>query len=80
GEGLSGDPNQQGPGRAQAERFDPLGRPIGSDWDDGRSTKVPDAQDLQRSREILDELFRRSGEAFRPLIERDYIDRLLKRF
>jgi uncharacterized protein (TIGR02302 family) len=80
GEGLSGDPSQQGPGRAQAERFDPLGRPIGSDWDDGRSTKVPDAQDLQRSREILDELFRRSGEAFRPLIERDYIDRLLKRF
>ncbi len=80
GEGLSGDPGQQGPGRAQAERFDPLGRPIGSDWDDGRSTKVPDAQDLQRSREILDELFRRSGEAFRPLIERDYIDRLLKRF
>jgi hypothetical protein len=35
---------------------------------------------MQRSREILDELYRRAGEFQRPAIERDYIKRLLKRF
>jgi hypothetical protein len=42
--------------------------------------KIPDQADVQKSREILDELRRRSGERTRPEIERDYIDRLLKRF
>ena len=35
---------------------------------------------LQKAREILDELRRRAGERFRPEIELDYIERLLKRF
>src|SRR5205823_3546504 len=35
---------------------------------------------LQKSRQILDELRRRAGERSRPLIELDYIERLLKRF
>jgi hypothetical protein len=34
---------------------------------------------LYRLHEILDGLLRRAGERFRPTIERDYIDRLLKR-
>jgi len=35
---------------------------------------------LQKSRQILDELRRRAGERSRPVIELDYIERLLKRF
>jgi hypothetical protein len=34
----------------------------------------------RRAREILDELRRRAGERHRPVPERNYIDRLLKRF
>ncbi|HYM32099.1 MAG TPA: TIGR02302 family protein [Candidatus Cybelea sp.] len=72
--------NQQRQGRAGAEKEDPLGRPLPGDWDDGDSTKVPDQADTQRSREILEELYRRSGERQRPEPERQYLDRLLKRF
>jgi uncharacterized protein (TIGR02302 family) len=61
-------------------REDPLGRPFEGDWDDGDSTKVPDEGDLARSRQILEELQRRAGEWRRPQLERDYIDRLLRRF
>jgi hypothetical protein len=35
---------------------------------------------MHRSREILDELRRRAGDRARPQLEREYIDRLLKRF
>jgi len=40
--------------------------------------KVPDQIDVQRAREVLEELRRRAGEAKRPQIELDYIERLLK--
>jgi hypothetical protein len=60
---------------------DPLGRPMnnfgGMDTGD---VEIPGQADLQRAREILDELRKRRGESERPVIERDYIDRLLKRF
>ena len=46
-------------------------------YDQG-DVKIPDQNTLQKSREILDELRRRAGERFRPEIEFDYIDRLLK--
>jgi hypothetical protein len=36
--------------------------------------------ELRRSREILDELRRRSGDRQRPALELDYIDRLLHQF
>jgi hypothetical protein len=36
--------------------------------------------EMQRAREILQELRRRAGEIDRPQFERDYIDRLLRRF
>ena len=42
--------------------------------------ELPKAGDLLRSREILEELRKRAGEAERPRIELDYIDRLLRRF
>ncbi len=60
---------------------DPLGRPQKSEGPDlGQSVKVPDEIDMQRAREILEELRRRSGEATRPAMELDYLERLLKRF
>jgi len=60
---------------------DPLGRPQRSEGpDQGTSVKVPEEIEMQRAREILDELRRRSGEAARPPIELDYLERLLKRF
>ncbi|MBM3538581.1 MAG: DUF4175 domain-containing protein, partial [Alphaproteobacteria bacterium] len=68
-------------GIEQAQNRDPAGRPTnGLGGLDGRDVNIPEASDVQRSREILDELLRRAGERFRPVIERDYIDRLLKRF
>lgn len=60
---------------------DPLGRPQKSEGPDpGSSVDVPDAIDMQRAREILEELRRRVGEPQRPEAEIDYIERLLRRF
>lgn len=73
-------PGQDRVGRAQVDREDPLGRPYQGQWDEGLTTKVPDEFDLQRARDILEELQRRSGDRRRPELERDYIDRLLRRF
>jgi uncharacterized protein (TIGR02302 family) len=75
---------RQSPGRqgqaGDAPR-DPLGRPQRAEGPDlGTSVKVPDAIDMQRAREILEELRKRSGDVKRPPTELDYIDRLLRRF
>ncbi len=60
---------------------DPLGRPQKSQGPDaGAGTKVPGEIDLQRAREILQELRKRSAEQTRPPVELDYLERLLKRF
>ena len=62
------------------QNTDPLGRPLrpyGRDVDDS-SVKVPGEIDVQRARRILDELRKRFGESFRPQLELDYIERLLK--
>ena len=69
----------QGPGGDAP--LDPLGRPQRTEGPDlGTSVKVPDEIDVQRAREILEELRRRLGEPMRPQLELDYLDRLLKRF
>ena len=62
-------------------RRDPFGRtrPQGN-FEDTGDVQIPDKSDVQRAREILDELRRRAGERTRPAPERDYIDRLLRRF
>jgi hypothetical protein len=52
----------------------------GSGWNDTDNVQIPEEADLQRARQILDELRRRAGEFGRPEIERDYIDRLLRQF
>jgi uncharacterized protein (TIGR02302 family) len=60
---------------------DPLGRPQRAQGPDaGTSVKVPKEFEMQRAREILEELRRRSAEQTRPPVELDYLDRLLKRF
>ncbi len=79
--------NQGGPGfngnggGHQFPNEDPLGRPqrtVGPDL--GTTVKVPDEIDIQRAREILDAIRKRLGDPGRPVIERDYLERLLDRF
>lgn len=58
---------------------DPLGREGRGDW--SRSdVEIPDEHEMRRVQEILRELRRRSGEMKRSKEEREYIERLLKRF
>ena len=84
---------QRGPGNGQdiaeieererrSEDRDPLGRSDGNFGDsvDTGVDKIPLELERQRSREILDELRRRAGQAERPKDELDYIDRLLKTY
>lgn len=75
-----GQPGRTGPARAQQDT-DPLGRPLrGRDYGDDVSVKVPGEIDVQRARRILEELRRRFGDAYRPQIELEYIERLLRDF
>jgi uncharacterized protein (TIGR02302 family) len=75
-----GRPGRLGPPRAQQET-DPLGRPLrGRDYGDDVTVKVPGEIDVQRARRILEELRRRFGENFRPQLELDYIERLLREY
>jgi uncharacterized protein (TIGR02302 family) len=80
GPGQPGRPGRLGRPRAQQET-DPLGRPLrGRDYGDDTTVKVPGEIDVQRARRILEELRRRFGENFRPQLELDYIERLLRDF
>ena len=75
-----GQPGRTGQPRAN-QNTDPLGRPLrGRDYGDDTTVKVPGEIDVQRARRILEELRRRFGEGFRPQLELDYIERLLKDF
>ena len=74
----------QGPGEGmpQAGRNgrDPLGRERnvnGQGPDFGGPTKIPEEIDIQRAREILEEIRRRLGTGTSPGFERDYLERLL---
>ncbi|MFD1327990.1 TIGR02302 family protein [Mycoplana ramosa] len=75
-------PGGPGEGQPQMDRTgrDPLGRERpdtaqGPDYD-GR-TRVPEEIDIQRAREILDEIRRRLGTGNAPVMERNYLERLL---
>jgi len=73
--------NGEGESGGEAREFDPLGRPTARTGPEfGDSVDVPDKSELQRAREILDELRRRAGERDRPKPELDYLERLLPRF
>jgi len=68
----------QGPG---SNGRDPLGRPDHSNRPDlGLSVQVPDEIDIQKAREVLDELRRRIGDPTRPTLELDYLERLIRSF
>lgn len=69
------------PGRGGSARTDPLGRALpGTALDLGTDVAVPDKIDVQRAREIIEELRRRASELGRPKTELEYLDRLLERF
>ncbi|MEX3314528.1 DUF4175 domain-containing protein [Sulfitobacter sp. PS-8MA] len=78
----AGQPGQgSAEGDRRAEARDPLGREQGGNG--ANSSDAPLAQgpdDQGRARRLLDEIRRRSGEAERPELERDYLNRLLDRF
>lgn len=71
-------------GDQQASERDPVGRDL--EGNNGNLTdafqRIPGLGEgqIQRSQEILDELIRRLGERTRPDAERDYLERLLRRF
>ena len=75
---------QQQGGRTGNGNRDPLGRQTGQDGngdnglDEGANNLPLDGKDVQRSRQIIEELRRRLGEATRPPGELDYLERLLK--
>ena len=80
GTGQAGQAGQRGQRAGQGE-VDPLGRPLKSVGPDfGTSTKVPSEIEVQRAREIMQELQRRLGDRRRPRLELDYLERLLRRF
>lgn len=65
-------------GQDGPDSIDPLGRPSGQTGRLGTDQNMlPGAEAARRSREILDELRRRSGERTRPGYELDYFERLL---
>jgi len=41
-------------------------------------TRIPDEIDAQRAREIMDAIRKRLSDPLRPLLERNYLDRLLQ--
>ena len=65
----------------RADSRDPLGRESGNSGVQGDDSPLALNDDAYgRARELLDEIRRRSGEADRPEVERDYLNRLLDRF
>ena len=76
GEGPGGQPQQAG-----RRGRDPLGRAARNDGGmDTRGVQVPEESDLGRARDVLEELYRRSGDRGRAPLELDYYRRLLDRF
>lgn len=70
GQGQSGRNGQNG--------RDPLGRQQGNGLSDGNGVKIPGEIDIQRAREILDEIRRKLGNALTPQMEKEYLQRLLQ--
>ena len=63
--------------------LDPFGRPaqgFGGQSNERGKVKIPTERVIHRTKEIFDELQRRSGERLRPQQELEFIDRLLERF
>ncbi len=65
---------------ADDENQNPLGQDNNGRNDDGFEANIDDRDNATRSRELLEELRRRAAEQDREKSERDYLERLLKRF
>jgi uncharacterized protein (TIGR02302 family) len=77
---MTGAESQAGQGPGNNGR-DPLGRPDRSNRPDlGLSVQVPDEIDVQRAREVLDELRHRLSDPSRSVLELDYLERLITPF
>lgn len=67
--------------RLSGQGRDPLGRPTDATGQANREdVALPEEADVQRARAVLDELRRRLDDRARPTEERDYLERLLRRF
>lgn len=76
GDGMQ--PGEQMGSAQPGQDRDPLGRFRRNEGADITSrVQIPDEIDVQRARQILEELRRRLGETLRPQIELDYLERLL---
>ena len=78
-----GTPSEQAQGMrdGRQDEIDPLNRRrSGQGFFDRSTLGIPEESDVQKARRLFDELRRRSGDRGRPVLELDYIDRLLKRF
>lgn len=71
---------RNGDGENQEGNQDPFGRTEGANGRNGGDTRLPNAAQLARARQILEELRRRAAQPGRPKEELDYIDRLLRMF
>lgn len=83
GEAMAQDQQQGSQGNAQTQgaNRDPLGRSQGNRGAAGTDDGLLQGEDVYRqARRLLDEIRRRAGEADRPDIERNYLERLLDRF
>lgn len=89
GRELAGDEEGEDPGQGQAEGNmqaerplqDPLGRQAGNSGALGSEENFERREEaFRRSRELLDEIRRRSAEQDRPEVELEYLRRLLDRF
>ncbi|PWL19669.1 TIGR02302 family protein [Falsochrobactrum shanghaiense] len=70
---------EQGQGQSGENGRDPLGRRPGNGGPDfGNDVKIPGEIDIQRAREILDEIRRKLGNALTPQMEKEYLQRLLQ--
>jgi hypothetical protein len=74
--GLGGGSGSEGRGDG---RRDPLGREDGRDVDT-TDINIPDEKDRTRIQEIIRELRQRSNDHYRPDFEKEYYERLLRRF
>lgn len=72
---------EQSASREGGEETDPLGRPLTPSGNPNADRmEMPDENDLQQARQILEELRKRAAELGRPQSELDYLERLLRRF
>jgi hypothetical protein len=71
---------QEGQDTQEAEAGNPLGEQNGGSENSDREQDLNGQDNARRSREILDELRRRASEQERSEEERNYLDRLMKRF